>query len=139
MQQLSDRIIIRPIYGDCDRMGVLYNANYLRFFEQGRGEMMRKTGLTYDQFEKMGYIMPVARINVRFIKPILYDEEIILETTVKAYDRFKVTFEYKMLKKGKIKAKGESVHPVVDIKGKLIELPEFFRDILDGKPYTKSG
>ena len=87
-------------------MGVLYNANYLRFFEQGRGEMMRKTGLTYDQFEKMGYIMPVARINVRFLRPILYDEEIILETTVKAYDRFKVTFEYKMLKEGKIKAKG---------------------------------
>ena len=37
----------RVIYGDTDQMGVVYYANYLRWFEQGRSEFLRQIGLPY--------------------------------------------------------------------------------------------
>ena len=42
---------IRVIYGDTDQMGVVYYANYLRFFEAGRNEFIRAKGLRYRDFE----------------------------------------------------------------------------------------
>jgi len=37
----------RVIYGDTDQMGVVYYANYLRWFEKGRSEFLRQIGLPY--------------------------------------------------------------------------------------------
>ncbi len=47
----------RVIYGDTDAAGVVYNANYLRYFEIGRTEMMREWALPYSQVEELGCVL----------------------------------------------------------------------------------
>jgi len=56
----------RIIYGDTDQMGVVYYANYLRWFERGRSEFLRQIGLPYATIEKAGFHFPVAEVACRF-------------------------------------------------------------------------
>ena len=133
MKQVKIINTFRPLYGDCDPMGVLYNGNYLKLFEYGRTELMRLSGLSYKEFENMGYLLPVARANIEFKKPIFYDESCEIETIVKSHDKYKMVFSYKITDKRGILAKGETVHTVINKEGKLIPIPEILRDILNGE------
>ena len=44
----------RVLYGDTDAAGVVYYANYLRYFEKGRTEYMRDLVMTYKKIEDLG-------------------------------------------------------------------------------------
>ncbi len=118
-------------------MGVLYNANYLRLFEMGRTELLRKSGLSYDEFEKMGFILPVARARIEFKKPVKYDEPVDIITSVKTHDRIKITFDYEIRNSEFLLAAGETVHTTLNRDGKLIEVPEFLVRILEGERFHK--
>ena len=50
---------VRVIYGDTDQMGVVYYANYFRYFEASRSEYFRARGGDYAQMEKQGLMLPV--------------------------------------------------------------------------------
>ena len=63
----------RVIYGDTDAAGVVYNANYLRYFEIGRTEMMRAWALPYSAIEDLGCVLPVTEPYLRFKAPAAYD------------------------------------------------------------------
>ena len=60
---------LRVIYGDTDQMGVVYYANYLRFFEAGRGAFLRSFDRSYRQIEASGVRMPVVEAHVRYLAP----------------------------------------------------------------------
>ena len=51
---------LRVVYGDTDQMGVVYYANYLRYFEFGRSEYIRAQGRSYRDVEKEGARLPVV-------------------------------------------------------------------------------
>ena len=66
---------LRVIYGDTDQMGVVYYANYLRYFEAGRNEFIRAKGLRYRDFEeRFGLRLPVAEAGVSYRQPARYDD-----------------------------------------------------------------
>ena len=71
----------RVIYGDTDAAGVVYNANYLRYFEIGRTEMMRAWALPYSAIEELGCILPVTESYLRFKAPAAYDDLITIATS----------------------------------------------------------
>ncbi len=48
----------RVLYGDTDAGGVVYNANYLRYFERGRTELMREWVCSYREIEALGLHPP---------------------------------------------------------------------------------
>jgi acyl-CoA thioester hydrolase len=50
---------VRVIYGDTDQMGVVYYANYLRFFEGARAHYIRGLGMSYGEIESRGILLPV--------------------------------------------------------------------------------
>ena len=56
---------VRVIYGDTDQMGVVYYANYLRFFEGARGHFIRGLGLSYGEIENRGILLPVYEESVQ--------------------------------------------------------------------------
>ena len=55
---------IRVIFGDTDQMGVVYYANYLRFFEGARAEYWRSLGRSYKDLEAAQIAMPVIEAHV---------------------------------------------------------------------------
>ena len=77
------RTEIRVIYGDTDQMGVVYYAQYLRYFEAGRNEFIRAKGLRYRDFEaRFGLQLPVAEAGVVYRRPARYDDLIAVETAL---------------------------------------------------------
>ena len=84
----------RVRYGETDRMGYLYYGNYAQYYEIGRVEWLRNCGISYKEMEEVhGIIMPVVSLQMRFVRPALYDELLNIRTTLKALpDRF-VTFQ----------------------------------------------
>ncbi len=122
---------VRVIYGDTDSGGVVYNANYLRYFEIGRTELMREEICSYRDIEDLGYILPVSECFSRFKAPARYDDLLIIETTVSELKRYSVRFDYRILratsepdKKATLLVKGYTVHACITKEGKLTPLPE---------------
>lgn len=74
---------IRVRYGETDQMGYLYYGNYALYYEVGRAEAIRTLGFTYAELEKQGIIMPVAELNVKYLRPAYYDDLITVKTILK--------------------------------------------------------
>lgn len=122
----------RVIYGDTDKMGVAYNANYLRWFEMGRTEMFRRLGLTYREIEERGIVLPVAEAWLKFLSPARYDDllniTVVLDTTVKAG----MKFDYEIFRNedGELLAKGYTRHACLSSDGRVVRPPKFLRDLI---------
>src|SRR3970282_2319433 len=100
MPRVAARIInvtpYRVIYGDTDQMGVVYYANYLRWFEKGRSEWLRQIGLPYGMIEQQGFYFPVAEVTCRYLHPSRYDEVVKIETELAELGRATLTFSYRI-------------------------------------------
>lgn len=113
-------------YGDTDSGGVVYYANYLRFFEQGRTELMRDTGCTYGDLEQQGLILPVVESYVRYQAPALYDDLITIHTALVEVQRLSCRFHYAITRQEgtRLLVKGFTMHAVVNRAGKLAKFPD---------------
>ncbi len=121
---------VRVLYGDTDAGGVVYNANYLRYFEIGRTELMRERVCAYSEIEKLGFILPVTECWARYKAPAFYDDLLIVETTVAEVNKLKCRFAYRVVRQEKnterlkLLVKGYTVHAAVTREGKLTQLPD---------------
>ena len=72
---------VRIYYEDTDAGGVVYYANYLKFFERARSEWLRGVGLNQDKLaQEEGLIFVVRRALLDFVRPARLDD--LLEVTV---------------------------------------------------------
>ena len=130
MQEHIYQTTVRVLYGDTDAGGVVYNANYLRYFEIGRTELMREWICSYSDIEKLGFVLPVIECWSRFKAPAVYDDLLIIETTITEVSKLKCKFSYRILRKEegndrlKLLVKGYTVHAAITKEGKLTRLPE---------------
>ncbi len=73
---------IRIYYEDTDAGGVVYYANYLRYFERGRTEYLRERGLSVSDLAEKGFIVPVIRVEADYRAPARHDDLLHIETAV---------------------------------------------------------
>jgi acyl-CoA thioester hydrolase len=122
----------RIIYGDVDAMKVAYHANYLRWFEMGRTELIRNLGLPYAEMEAMGFLLPVSEAHLKYLKSARYDEVILINTGVHYVKKVSMRFDYRILNQGNdLLVEGYTVHGCVDREGKIVRLPEALYQALD--------
>ena len=116
----------RVIYGDTDQMGVVYYANYLRYFEHARNELVRAHGGTYRAFEEQGLMLPVVEVAVSYRAPARYDDLLLIGTEISAASRVRLTFLYRVSREGEagVLCSGHTVHACVTTAGKPARLPE---------------
>ena len=135
------RTELRVIYGDTDQMGVVYYANYLRFFEVGRNEYIRAHGLRYRDFEeRLGLRLPVAEASVSYRSPARYDDVVVVETSIAELRRASARFEYRILRGDELLATGHTVHACVDLDGRIRRLPqELLERLADGAAADAPG
>lgn len=117
----------RVIYGDTDAAGVVYNANYLRYFEIGRTEMMRAWALPYRAIEELGCILPVTESYLRFKAPAAYDDLLTIATSLVEVSKVSCRFHYAVSRHDgdriNLLVKGFTVHACVNRQGKLTPFP----------------
>jgi acyl-CoA thioester hydrolase len=128
MREPVHRCTCRVLYGDTDSGGVVYYANYLRYFEQGRTEFMRDNFSSYRELEERGYILPVVECYSRYKASAGYDDLLVIETALVEVKPVSCRFNYRILRQTdrKLLAIGYTVHAAVDRKGKLARLPADF-------------
>jgi acyl-CoA thioester hydrolase len=127
---------LRVIYGDTDRMGVVYYANYLRFFEAGRGAFIRAQGRSYRDVEDRGVYLPVVEVTSRYLASAVYDDLLVVETSVREVRRASVRFSYRVVRKDdrRLLCEGETVHACVGRDGRPTRLPEDLKALLQELP-----
>jgi acyl-CoA thioester hydrolase len=115
---------IRVIYGDTDQMGVVYYANYLRFFEAARNEFIRAKGLRYRDFEaEYGLLLPVVEAAVRYRQPARYDDLVTVEISLTEVRHASARFGYRLVRDEALLATGHTVHACVDREGRVQRIP----------------
>ena len=84
---------IRVYYEDTDAGGVVYHANYLKFFERVRTEMLRTLGYEQDWLRaNAGIIFVVRSLQIDYLRPALFDE--LLQVSAKVIDSKKASFTF---------------------------------------------
>ena len=127
------RATYRIIYGDTDKMGVVYHACYLRLFEIGRTEFLRERGLTYREIEERGFYLPVSEVFCKYLNPARYDDLLYIDTELSELKKATILFSYKIYSDNEGKntiVTGYTRHACVNDSGKVVRIPEFLMKVL---------
>jgi len=82
---MTHHFALRVYYEDTDLAGIVYHANYLKFIERARSEMVRAAGISQSAMKAAGGIVfAVRRMQVEFLAPAKFEDELAVETRVVA-------------------------------------------------------
>lgn len=77
---------LRVSFEDLDPMNVVWHGNYMRYMEQARCDMLSKLNYTYFDMKKDGIAYPVAKMNVKYIKPALLGDLLVIKVEIKTIE-----------------------------------------------------
>jgi acyl-CoA thioester hydrolase len=126
------RTLVRVRYAETDRMGVVYYANYLVWFEVGRTEWLRETGWSYREMEADGVALPVIEAHCEYRQPARYDDQIEILTRATLLTPVRIRFDYDVVRRqdDTVTATGYTIHAALDRTGKPCRLPDRVRNLL---------
>ena len=120
-------------------MAVVYHANYLVFFEQGRTEYLRSLGGTYRRLEEEGTLLVVVETGVKHHRPARYDDLLTIRTRLAKLKPVRMRFEYDVLRNEVLLASGFTVLASTDVEGRPRRLPDVFRERITSNLPARSG
>lgn len=122
----------RVRYCDIDGMKVVYYANYLKYFEAARTELLREEGYTYKRLEDEGFLLPVSESHINYKKPAYYDDELTVYVTFGFIKNASCKIKYTVKNQNDdIVCTGHTIHPVVSTNWEIIRIPDQIRPIIE--------
>ena len=125
-------IEFRVRYGETDRMGVVYHAEYLAWCEMGRTEYIRSLGMSYAEMEQRGVPLVVAEAGIRYHAPARYDDTIRVSTVLSRLGSRGLTFDYVITNahSGQRLASASTTLVALDATGKAVRIPPEIHSLL---------
>ncbi len=122
---------VRVRYAETDKMGVVYYANYLVWFEVGRTDWLRETGVTYRSMEADGIQLPVIEAHCEYRQGARYDDDVDIRTTGRKLSPVRIQFDYDLVRRadGVVLATGHTVHATIDRNGRPTRMPDRVKDL----------
>jgi acyl-CoA thioester hydrolase len=122
---------LRVRYAETDKMGVVYYANYLVWFEVGRTDLLRESGWNYRDMETEGFSLPVIEAQCAYRESAKYDDELEVRTTGAMVSPVRIRFSYEVVRiaDAATLATGTTVHATLDRNGRPCRLPERVRTL----------
>jgi acyl-CoA thioester hydrolase len=122
---------VRVRYAETDKMGVVYHSNYLIWFEIGRTDWLRETGITYREMEADGIQLPVIEAHCEYRQGARYDDDIEIRTRAKRLSPVRVQFDYEAIRRadGATLAAGHTVHAAIDRQGRPVRMPDHVKEL----------
>lgn len=119
-------------YADTDAGGVVYYANYLRWLEMARSELLEALGMSVVEYAKQGFVFAVARVEIDYRVPAVLGDAVEIETTVERVRRVRFTLDQRVVRSpdGQELVKAKVTVACVNPQGKLIALPEDLAEAL---------
>lgn len=98
---------VRVYWEDTDAGGIVFYANYLKFFERARTEWLRSMGIGQQQLkESTGGMFVVADTSVRYLRPARLDDELIVTANLQHSGRASMTIGQQVLIKNTLLCEG---------------------------------
>lgn len=118
-------------YAETDAMAIVHHSNYIRWFEMGRVDFLKKIGYPYTELEKMGVWIPVISVDCKYKTPAVFDDLVIIRTWVKSLKGASIFMGYEIVKKGtgEVCVTGTTGHVLTDPELKPLRLKRQFPDL----------
>jgi acyl-CoA thioester hydrolase len=120
---------VRVIFGDTDQMGVVYYANYLRYFEGARAAYLRALGRTHADLERLGIAFPVIEAHCRYRRPARYEDLLDIDIRVTEMRAASLRFSYDLRRDREELTSGYTLHACVDREGRPTRIPAELREL----------
>ncbi|MDP3542611.1 MAG: YbgC/FadM family acyl-CoA thioesterase [Elusimicrobiota bacterium] len=130
---------VRVTYADTDKAGIIYYANYLKYLEQGRTELLRSLGVRYRDLEvQRKLFLPAVSAHCEYLAPSRYDDLLTIRTWIAELGRASISFSCEVVDGelgGKIVARVRSRHAIVTDLWRPARVPADLRVLL--APYVQ--
>jgi acyl-CoA thioester hydrolase len=115
----------RVRFVETDMMGVVHHANYLRWFEMGRVEYLRRAGVYLLDLMAAGILFPIMDVSCAYHAPARFDDCLAIETTMGRSVEGEDGFHVRVVREadGVLLATGRTRNAFTDEAGKVIRLP----------------
>ncbi|MDQ6974063.1 MAG: tol-pal system-associated acyl-CoA thioesterase [Mariprofundaceae bacterium] len=115
---------IRVYYEDTDHAGVVYYANYLKFMERGRTEMLRSCGIEQHRIQADdGVVFVVTEANIRYFLPAQLDDALHVESQIISLKGARLSFLQKIYRDQALLTEATIHLACMDLKGKPKRIP----------------
>ncbi len=88
--------LVRTRYAETDQMGFIYHSHFFAYFEIGRCELVRATGMTYADLETHGISMPLRACGAQFRRAAKYDDLLAIGTRIEVLTGVRIRFSYQV-------------------------------------------
>jgi acyl-CoA thioester hydrolase len=118
-------MLVRVYYEDTDCGGIVYYANYLRYFERARTEFVRERGFEVAYFAEKGILFVVGHVEITYLNPARYNDLLEIQTKITQTGRASLTFSHQIRCHGtdRIVVEGSAKLVCVGPSGKPRRLP----------------
>ena len=107
MKNFSIEIKVR--YCETDQMGLVHHGSYINYFEEARIAWISNLGFSYSEMEKSGIILPVSKINVIYLRPAYFDDDLLVSVELAELPTSRLIFNYTLKKKEEVIVTGTTV------------------------------
>jgi acyl-CoA thioester hydrolase len=116
----------RVLYADTDKAGVVYHANYLKYFEIGRAGLIRSSGRSYKEIEAQGVFHPIVDLRIQFESYGDYDEELSVYARPREIAPVKFSYDYLVRndETTRLIVHGYTVHCCIDKEHKVLSVDD---------------
>lgn len=114
----------RPRFYETDLMGIVHHANYLKYYELGRVEWLRRRGSTFADWQARGHNFPVVDAQVSYKKPCRFDDDLALRLELVQLRSHSLKWTYTLTCGDELRTTGETRLACIDNQGKLLRFDE---------------
>jgi len=115
MTKLAASVEVEVPFHDVDAMNVAWHGHYVKYFEIARCALLRRFDYDYPQMMASGYMWPVVDCHLRYVRPALYGQRLIVTATLLEYEnRLRIGYEIRDAASGERLTKGSTVQVAVD-------------------------
>ena len=107
MKNFSIKIKVR--YCETDQMGLVHHGSYINYFEEARISWISNLGFSYSEMEKSGIILPVSKLNVSYLRPAYFDDELVVDVELAELPSSRLIFNYTIKNKDEVVVTGTTV------------------------------
>ena len=124
-------ISIEVRYAETDQMGVVHHSVYPVWFETARTRFSQEMGVPYQEMERMGLMLPVRELSVKYVAPAVYGGCVTVETRAVRLTPSRIVLRYRVLSGEKLLAEGETLHAWVGRDFRPINLRKAFPSVYE--------
>jgi len=128
----SHETSVKVRYAETDQMGVVHHSIYPQYLEIARLNWLDTLGISYKSMEEEGIMLPVYELNLKYHKPVTFDENIRIETRLREEPNVKIIFDYSLYnEQGNLVTTGYTVLVFMDAKTRRpVRCPKYMLEAL---------